>query len=169
MATVRPHGTFKNGFDLLDAAGRELGSFHGSAWRERGEINTGGEATRFRRDGGRRFALDGPGGGELAAAHKPSIWSGRWVLQAGGQTYELAKRSWLSRSYELRRGGRVVGSAQPKGAFSGKAAVDLPAELPPAVQVFVVAVVLTLWRRESGAAGAGAAAASGGAASAGAG
>ena len=166
MPTVRPHGTFKNGFDLLDDAGRELGSFHGSAWRERGEITAGGEVAGFRREGGRHFALDGPGG-ELAAADKPSIWSGRWVVRAGERTYELAKRSWLSRSFELRRGGQVVGSVQPRGVFSGGAAVDLPAELPPAVQVFVAAVVLTLWRRESAAAGA--AAASGGAAAAGSG
>ena len=165
MPTVRPHGMFKNGFDLLDDAGRELGSFHGSAWRERGEIAAGGEVAGFRRDGGRRLALDGPAG-ELAAADKPSIWSGRWVLRAGGEAYELAKRSWLSRSFELHRGGQVVGSVHPKGLGS-KAVVDLPAELPPAVQVFVVAVVLTLWRRESAAAGA--AAATGGAAAAGSG
>lgn len=165
MPTVRPHGTFKNGFDLLDDAGRELGTFHGSAWRERGEITADGQLAGFRRDGGRRFALDGPGG-ELAAAEKPSVWSGRWVIEAGGRAYELAKRSWLSRSFELRRGEEVVGSVHPKG-FGSKAVVDLPAELPPAVQLFVVAVVLTLWRRESAAAGA--AAASGGAAAAGSG
>ena len=165
MAIVRPHGTFKNGFDLVDDAGRELGSFHGSAWRERGEVTAGGQLYGFRRDGGRRFALDGPGG-ELAAADKPSIWSGRWVVTAGGQAYELVRRSWLSPSFELRHGDRVVGAVHPKG-FGSKAVVDLPAELPPAVQLFVVAVVLTLWRRESAAAGA--AAASGGAAAAGSG
>jgi hypothetical protein len=166
MPALRPHGTFKNGFDLVDDAGRELGSFHGSAWRERGEISADGQLAGFRRDGGRRFALDGPGG-ELAVARKPSAWSGRWVVETGDREYELVKRSWLSRSFELRSGDQAVGSVHPKGVFSGKAAVHLPAELPPAVQVFVVAVVLTLWRRESAAAGA--AAASGGAAAAGSG
>ncbi len=166
MATVRPHGTFRNGFDLVDDAGRELGSFQGSAWREHGEVTAGGELAGFRRDGGRRFVLDGRAG-ELAAADKPSMWSGRWVVHAGGQAYELARSSWLSRSVELRRGDQVVGAVHPKGLGS-KAVVDLPAELPPAVQVFVVAVVLTLRRRESSAAGS-AAAASGGATAAGAG
>ena len=166
MPTVRPHGAYNNGFELLDDAGRELGSFHGSAWRERGEIKVPGEIAGFRRDGGRHFVLDGRGG-ELAAAGKPSFWSGRWLLEAGGRTYELVKPSWLSRSIELRLDGEVVGSVQPKGVLSGKAAVDLPAELPPAVQVFVVAVVLTLRRREEAAAGT--AAAAGGAAAAGSG
>lgn len=148
MGRVQPHGTFKNGFDLLDDADRVLGAFQGSAWRERGEITAAGEPAGFRRDGGRRFALDGRSG-ELAVAEKPSIWSGRWVLHAGGISYELAKRSWMSRGFELSRGGQVVGGIEPRGMFSNKAAVDLPAELPPLVQVFVVAVVLTLWRRES--------------------
>ena len=149
MGRVRPHETFKLGFDLLDDGDRVLGSFQGSAWRERGEITGGGERAGFRRDGGRRFALDG-GAGELAVAEKPSIWSGRWVLHAGGVSYELAKRSWLSRGYELRHGSKVVGSIEPKGVFSStKAAVDLPAGFPPLVQVFVIAVVITLWRRDS--------------------
>jgi hypothetical protein len=160
MSTVRPHGTFKNGFDLVDDTGRKLGSFAGSAWRERGEISAGGEVARFTRQGGRRFTLDGPAG-ESAAADKPSAWSGRWVLQAGGRAYELARRSWWSQAYELSSAGQVVGSVQPKGLFSGKAAVDLPAELPPIVQVFAVAVVMTLGRRESAAVAAGGAAAAG--------
>ena len=166
MPTVRPHGTFKNGFDLVDDAGRQLGSFRGSVWRESGEVSAGGQVARFSRHGGRRFALAGPVG-ELAVADKPSIWSGRWVVGTGGGTYELVRRSWLSRSIELRHGGQVVGSVQPKGVFGGKAAVELPSDLAPAVQVFVVAVVLTLWRREEAAAGA--AAATGGVAAAGSG
>lgn len=166
MTTVRPHGTFRKGFDLVDDAGRPLGSFAGSAWRERGEITTGAGRAEFRRLGGRRFTLAGPAG-ELAVAQKPSMWSGRWEVLTGGRRYELAKRSWLSRTFELTGGGQVVGRVQPTGAFSGRAAVDLPAELPPVVQVFVVAVVLTLWRRESTAAST--AAASGGAAAAGSG
>lgn len=154
MATVRPHGTFTHGFDLVDDSGHEQGTFTGSAWREGGEVSAGGQVARFRRDGGRRFALDGPAG-ELAVAEKPSVWSGPWVLHAGGRTYQLAKRSWLSSVFQLSEDGRVVGTLRPTGFLRRGAEVDLPAGLAPAVQVFAVAVVLTLWQRESAAAAAG--------------
>jgi hypothetical protein len=52
----------------------------------------------------------------------------------------------------------VVGELHPRGLSGSRADVALPPALPPAVQVFVIAVVMTLWRRENNAA-AGAAAA----------
>ena len=165
MFTVQPLGAFKSGFDLVDEAGGVVGTFRGSAWREHGEITVGQERMSFRRHGGRRFTLEGASG-VLATAAKPSIWSGRWEITAGDRTYELAKRSWMSRAIQLRGRGQVLGEVQPKSAFSAKAAVELPAELPLPVQVFVIAVVLTLWRRDESAAaaggGAGAAAATSG-------
>lgn len=161
MLTVRPHGTLKTGFDLVDEAGRTLAAFAGSAWRESGQVRVGDEVWEFRKERSSRFVLAGPHG-IAAAADRTSLWGGRWQLTAGSGTYELAKRSW-SRRYELRGRGQVLGEIRAKGAFSGKAAAELPAELPPAVQAFVTAVVLTLWRRESAAA-AGAVAAGGAAA-----
>jgi hypothetical protein len=159
VLTAIPHGTFKNGFDLVDAAGRGVATFRGSAWRENGEIISGDGRWRFRRDGGRHFTLEGPGG-FVAEATKPSMWSGRWQVAIGSETYELAKRTWLSRTFEL-RGRSTLGEVRPHGGFSSKADVDLPAELSPPLQAFVVAVVLTLWRREQAAAASGAAAAGG--------
>jgi hypothetical protein len=158
MLLVQPQGSFRRGFDLLDPAGAVIGSFQGSPWREGGRIHAGGQEWEFRRERYRRLVLALPQG-EYAAAERVSAWAGRWSLTAGGRSYELAKAAWYSRRYELRAGDAVVGTLRPRGLSSTKADVDLPAELPPAVQVFVVAVVLTLWRREQASA-AGAAAAS---------
>ncbi|HYT10955.1 MAG TPA: hypothetical protein VEL73_09885 [Mycobacteriales bacterium] len=158
MLVVAPHGSFRNGFDLLDEAGGPVGSFRASPWRESGDVRVGDRVWRLHTVGRRRFVLDGSDG-MLASADKPSPWSARWRLTTGDQTYELTKRSWRSRGFELRGRGQMLGEVRPRSAFSGKAVADLPAELPPPVQVFVVAVVLALWRREQASAAAGTAAA----------
>lgn len=158
MLVVQPRGAWKRGFDVLDGSGTVVGAFEGSAWREGGRIRAGGREWEFRRDRSRRLALVGPDG-EHAAAERLSLWSGRWQLTTGGHTYELAKGFWLSQRYELQEGGTAVGTLRPRGAFGRRAEVTLPPELPPPVQVFVIAVVMTLWRRENSAAAGGAAAA----------
>jgi hypothetical protein len=161
MVIVQPHGSFKRGFDVLDEGGPTVGSFEGSPWREGGRIRAGGQEWEFRRERYRRLVL-ARSEGEYAAAERVSAWSGRWELTTGGRTYGLAKAAWYSRRYELRVGDAVVGELHPRGVFGNRADVLLPPELPPAVQVFVVAVVMTLWRREqSAAAGAAAAGAAG--------
>jgi hypothetical protein len=150
---VQPHGSFKAGFDLLDGSGTAVGTFAGSAWREGGRIRAAGQEWEFRRAGGRRFVLAGPGG-EHAAADRVSFWTDRWEVSAGGRTYELVKPGFWSRRYELRTGGRAVGVLTPKGVFDNKAEVELPDELPPAVALFTVVVVMRIWRRQGAAAGA---------------
>jgi hypothetical protein len=159
MLLVQPHGSFGKGFDVLDESGPTVGSFEGSPWREGGRIRAGGQEWEFRRERYRRLVLAAPqDGGEYAVAERISAWTGRWQLSAGGRTYELAKTAWYSRRYELLAGDAVVGELHPRGVFGNKADVTLPPELPPAVGVFVVAVVMTLWRRDQNAAGGAAAA-----------
>jgi hypothetical protein len=161
MVTVQPRSSWKRGFDLLDGSGAVIGAFEGSPWREGGRIRSGGQEWEFRRERSRRLVLAGPQG-EGAAADRVSFWSGRWQVSAGGRTYELAKAAWYSQRLRLRSGDTVVGELSPRGVFGNKADVTLPPELPPAVQVFVVAVAMTLWRREQSAAAGGAAAAAAG-------
>jgi hypothetical protein len=151
VITVVPRGVFKNGFDLVDDSGRGLGGFAGSAWRENGEIEIGDERWEFRKERSKRFALVGPQG-TYATAERTSVWSSAWHVAVGDRLYELAKASWLRRAYEVHVGDQVVGSVSPKGVFSSKAQVDLPADMPPPIQVFVIAVVMTQWRRDDAAA-----------------
>jgi hypothetical protein len=153
VLTVVPRGAFKNGFDLLDGSGRPVGGFTGSVWRENGDVEIGQERWEFRRERSRRFTLAGPRG-TYATAERPSLWSYVWHVAVDDRLYLLERPSWLSRRYEVRVGDRLVGGLTPKGAFSAKAEVDLPAEMPPPVQVFVIAVVMTQWRRESSSAAA---------------
>lgn len=145
---VRPHGSFEVGFDLLGPGGAPVGAFDRSVWRESGQVRVGDQFWEFRRERGRRFVLAGPSGA-LAVADRVSPWSGSWRLSTGGWRYELVKPSWLSRRFELRVGEVPVGRLGPKGVFDNKADVELPAELPPPVAIFVVAVAMTLWRRDN--------------------
>ena len=149
MLTAVPHGTSRNGFDLVDETGAAVATFRASARREQGEITSREGSWRFRRDGGRHFTLAGERG-LLAEASKPGLWSGRWEVIVGSETYELSKRSWRSRAFEL-SGRSRLGEVRPQREFSRRAEVDLPPELPLPVQAFVVAVVRTLWRREQAA------------------
>jgi hypothetical protein len=160
MLRIVPLGAFKHGFDLLDESDQPLAAFRGSVWREGGQIVAGPRRCEFRRDGRRRFRLDGPAG-TVATAVKPSVWSAGWVVEVGSLRYELVRAGWFARAWQLRGRGQTLGRVAPHRGSTRKAVADLPAELSPPVMAFVVAVVLTLWRRDEAAA---AGAAAGGAA-----
>lgn len=85
----------------------------------------------------------------MATAARSSFWTGSWQVVLGPRVLELVRPSLWSSRYELRDGGRVVGAIRRRGVFRVRPEVTLPADLPPAFQVFVVAVVLAQWRRES--------------------
>jgi hypothetical protein len=59
----------------------------------------------------------------------------------------------------LFQGDIEVGSIRPEGYLSRKAAVSLPGDMPMPVQVFVMWLVILLWRREANAGAAAAASA----------
>lgn len=148
VLTVVPRGAFRNGFDLVDDSGRTVGGFAGSAWRENGEIQIGDERWEFRRERSKRFALAGPQG-TYATAERTSLWTSAWQVAVGDRHYQLTKPSAWARRYDVRAGDRVVGELSPKGVFSTKTEVNLPADMPPPIQVFVIAVVITQWRRDN--------------------
>lgn len=88
-------------------------------------------------------------GNRLASASKPSPWTRRFVVRLQGQEYELAPRSAFSRTFDLMRGGLSIGSIRPDAWWSRRATVHLPADLPLEVRVFVIWLVLVMWKRQS--------------------
>lgn len=54
-------------------------------------------------------------GAEVAQAERAGAMSRVWHIRSTAGSYDLTKRSWRSRAYELRSAGRIVGSVQPKG------------------------------------------------------
>jgi len=66
-----------------------------------------------------------------------------------GQPLDLTLRSGLGRSVRVDVGGERIGRIRRLGWFRRETEVDLPEELPLAVQTFLLAVVLVEWRREA--------------------
>jgi hypothetical protein len=151
MIVARPRGVLTSGFDLVDDAGAVLASLEGSWWREGGTVRSGAGTWEVRRDGWAGFRLLR---GEDAEATARSLGMFRTSLevQHQGRTYLLKRPSAFRRPYAVWEAGTQVGSVAPTSAFSNAAAVDLPASMPVHVQVFVVAVVVTQWRRQQSAA-----------------
>ena len=102
-----------------------------SWWRDRGELQVQGTtyAARKRR--------------------------GAYVLEAGTEVVASAIRPrWWRREFQLFDGTSRIGSIAQTGFFTRKANVDLPTTLPLVLQVFVMWLVVTLWKHEDAAAGA---------------
>jgi hypothetical protein len=147
-----PLGAFKRGFnlldesDLLDQSAVPLAVFRGSVWRPSGQIVAGLQTYEFHPIGRRRFGLDGPAG-TVATARKPSMWSAWWEVEVGSLQYELVPTGRVARDWQLHERGEKVGWVAPYRGSTRQVIADLPAELSPSVTAFVVAIVLTMWRR----------------------
>jgi hypothetical protein len=147
MRTAKPRGVFTNGFDLVDESGTELGSLDGSLWREGGTLHVGTDVWELRRDGWSGFRLL-RGGVDEATARTRGMFRTSLDVQHEGRTYLLSRPSAFGRTYAVQEAGAEVGSVTPTSAFTNAAAVDLPSSMPTQLQLFIVAVIVTQWRRQ---------------------
>jgi hypothetical protein len=76
-----------------------------------------------------------------------------WTVTAEGTEYSFRRASMLRGDQELLGADGPVGRIAQRSMWKGGAVAELPG-LPTAVQVFVVAVVLSMWASQSAAAGA---------------
>ena len=147
MLKVRPKSAFSERYDVLDGR-KKLTTVNIGWWREAGEFRLGGEGYKVGRQGLRLglFYLE-QDGKVLATAEKPSALFNRFRVHHRGTEYELARRSMLGRSFDLKRNGVRVGSMTATSAFTRSAEVKLPEKLPVPVQVFITWLVLVIWKR----------------------
>ncbi len=87
----------------------------------------------------------------VAEANKPHIYRNLFEIEYEGRTFTLRPR-WLRRRFDLYEGEARVGSIAPLNPFTRKATADLPGDLPLAVRVFILWLVLLLWKRAADAA-----------------
>lgn len=154
MLTVSQPQWFSWDAVVSDGA-RDVGGVTFARWRDAGSITVGAETFAVARE--RRFSgeyLLTAGGTTIARAHKPTFFGRHVEIRHDGDRYELRRRSWFSREYVLQRGDHVLGTiARPAAAaFRRRAQADLPASLPLPVQLFVVWLVLLVWRQAARAA-----------------
>ncbi len=101
------------------------------------------------------FVLEHEDGAVLATAEKPSLFARRFDVEHDGSTYVLRMASRLRRRFVLIEGDREIGAIRPAHLFSRSALADLPDDLPLAVRIFMIWLVLLLWKRDMGNAGGG--------------
>jgi len=119
------------------------------AWvREAGEVMIGEVACRLYREGlfSGAYVLEADGF-EWVRAVKPSALFRTFEITYDDVHYTLQARSALRRTFELHQDGDLVGTIYPDHAFTRKMTADLPEAMPLAVRVFIVWLVLLMWKR----------------------
>jgi hypothetical protein len=123
------------------------------ALREGGRFVLGGVPYTLRRERmAGDFLLEGLDGAEVARARKPSAFRRRFELRHQGGALRIEPTSGWGRRYRVVDGGRQVGEVRRRSAFRRQVDTDLPDDLPRPVQVFVLWLVLLMFRRDEAAA-----------------
>lgn len=135
---------------LVSDRGREITTWDGSAWRSGGDFTLDGRQFRVRSNAwGTRYTMTDDADTVLAEASR--VGRKRWIVEAGGQTYHFRRRSFWGNEEELVLGDTRVGSIRKTSFWRGDVDVELPG-LAPALQVFVLGVVISMWEAQAAAA-----------------
>lgn len=125
-----------------------------SWWRDRGRLKVGGAAYAAYREGLASGAyILSAGGSVLARAEKPSALRRFFTIEHAGRRYTLQAKHALGRAFSLLEDSGEAGSIEPEGIFTRRARANVPDELPLPVRVFIIWLVLIMWKRESDSAG----------------
>lgn len=119
-----------------------------SFWRERGEATIDGEVFRFYRENlaSGKFIID-TGGRPIAKAVKQSALKRAFEVETNEKRFILKPKSALSRTFVLQHGDRTVGTIAPLRALSRKITANLPDDLSMPVQIFILWLVILMWKR----------------------
>lgn len=153
MLEAIPRGIFSNDFQLRHR-GRVVAELDVSTWREKAEVEIEGVRYRLYREGllSGAFVLERDGQ-VLAQAVKPSAFRSQFEVETVGRRFSVRKISMWS-LFGVFEGDSQIGSISQARWFTRRMHVDLPADWPIALQVFVFWLALLIVRREAAAAGA---------------
>ncbi len=144
---IIPQGWLSRDFRVLEG-GVELAVIDKSWLGESGAFTIYGKTYTVARTSVLRgtFTLE-HNGRVLAEAVKPSPFLRSFEITANGDRYSLRAVSPFRRKFLLLRRGSVLGEIEPVSLFGREAVARLPKEMPTPLQLFVVYLVLVLWRR----------------------
>jgi hypothetical protein len=146
---AKPKNLFSFDFEVSEK-GRLLCLLDHSYWRECASFSLAGRTHTLGRERGwgAFWVREGGARGEvLCRATKVSVFRRRFSLRIDREEFVLEPRSLFGYGYVLRSRGQVVGSIQRVRFLSREMAVDLPEELPVAIRVFLLWLVLLMKRR----------------------
>jgi hypothetical protein len=154
LLEIAPRNIFSNTYEFRTAS-HELVALRASLWRERAEFDLQGSQYRLQREG----RLTGPfllerDGRVIARAVKPSAFRERFEIEANGTAYTLRKPSAFRRRFYMFSGEQQIGEIAPVNAFSRRARINLPDDIPLAEQLFIFWLALLMWKRRAAAASA---------------
>jgi hypothetical protein len=118
------------------------------AWGENGEIITHDCCYKVYREPGlsASFFLE-ENGKRIAWAIKPNPFYKLFEINYAGTEYELKAESPFLRQFILQERGLIIGAISPNHAFTRRAIAELPANIPLPIRLFMIWLVLLLWRR----------------------
>jgi len=143
---------WKNRYDIM-AGGVSFATWDESSWKPGGTVELEGRRYEVRANmWGSTYGMVDQDGRAIASTNR--VGRKNWTVEADGRTYKFHRASLWRQEEELHLEGRPVGSVKRKSMWRGDAVADLRG-LPLPVQVFVLAVVLTMWDSSAAAAAAG--------------
>lgn len=151
MLTLNPKSWFSWDFRVLDGD-EELALIDHRWLREGASFSIGGRDFDVRRTSVVRgtFVLE-RAGVVLAEAAKPSAFRRTFEIRAGADQYRLVASTVFGRAFELWHSGAAIGRIWPKSLWGRAATADLPDTLSRETQLFIVFLVLALWKRAAAA------------------
>lgn len=152
MLRAEKDGVFRRGFRIA-ADGREITTFDPSWWRAGGTFELDGHEYTVRGNmWGGKYGMVDERDTPVAAAAK--VGRKEWTVEADGTVYRFRRSSFWSSEQALMQDDREVGRISKISAWRSGAVAELPGLSLP-LQVFVVAVVLTMWEQQRAAASSG--------------
>jgi hypothetical protein len=129
-----------------------VGAIECSRMWERATIRIDGANYAAARDGkmSGAFYLEASGN-RAATAEKPSMSGRLFTVRIGDRTLTLKAASTFGRSYVLTEHDVQIGAIAPLGWLARKWRAELPDDLAPEVQAFLIWLVIILWRRATAA------------------
>lgn len=147
MLLAKPSHIASRTFEIRDAD-RQIGRLCIGWFLDDGSITLRGQELRLRRRGLFSGSFEvASAGNVIATATKPSALRNRFEIEFGKVNVVLERAGLVSRSFLIRRGNAVLGRISPAHALSRRAAIDLPRDWPPALQLFLFWLVLIIWKR----------------------
>lgn len=157
MLEVIPDGWLSSRYTVArDGVGIAALGFR--AVREAGLITAGDDQFEVRRQrpSSGDWHLERAGGVVVATAQRPSAWRSQIVVRASDQpnVVHLRRPSTWRRTIEVVESERKVGEIRQTSMWRQRIEADLPDDLPQAMQLFSLWLVLLLFRREDSSAAA---------------
>lgn len=149
MLKAIPKHWFSWDFRVMDGT-RQVADMDLSFWRRKELLSIEGTPYKVFREGlvSGAYILE-TGGAVAARAEKPNALRRSFLIEHEGRQLTLQARSVVGRAFALYDGQNEIGSVTPDWFFTRRATALLPEALPLPLRIFILWLVIILWRREA--------------------